>query len=267
MGCKEDTAIKRQKLKTYGELHYWIFDIWAWGGVSFLDTPYKDRIQFMEEQLSMYVGNNPYVELASFFYKEDIIDNLNRVLSEGGEGLVITRLDSHPEPGKRPARKTLKVKKELQDTIDVVICGVVQPTRLYNGKSPETWQYWMNDRTNELKNECMYGKAQVQHEAQEKTERGVGIDTWVPVTKKFFYGWAAGFDIGLYKDGKLVKVGQVSGLTDDVAEHWRDYLGTVLEITCMEVLDTGGLRHPRIMSYRNDKPATDCKWEDVFRKE
>lgn len=261
MGCKEPTALKRQN-GAWGKVHYWVFDVWAWNGKSLLKTSYEERIPIITDKVAKYANN--YVEIATFFEGEDIIDNLNRILGEGGEGVVITKRDSHPEPGKRPARKTLKVKKELQNTIDVVICGIVKPTRLYTGKEPESWPYWQNERTNELSNTCKYGVSTVQSESKGRTGSKVGIDTWVPITKKYYYGWISAFQIGCYKDGKLVKIGQVSGITDEVAKNWKDYIGTVVEISSMEILKTGGLRHPRIMKYRPDKDKLDCKWEDIF---
>ena len=263
LGCKENTAIKRQE-GAWGKLSYYVFDVWAWNGTSLLDASYEKRIEILEKKIAPYIENEEYVTIATFFEGEDIIDNLNRILSEGGEGVVITKRDSHPEPGKRPARKTLKVKKEILDTIDVVICGIVKPTRLYTGKEPESWPYWQNERTNELSNTCKYGVSTVQSESKGRTGSKVGIDTWVPITKKYYYGWISAFQIGCYKDGKLVKIGQVSGITDEVAKNWKDYIGTVVEISAMEVLKTGGLRHPRIMKYRPDKDKLDCKWEDIF---
>lgn len=259
LGCKEATAIKRQEEEEENRLHYYIFDILFWNGKSCLDMTYADRIELMKNELPRYLTD--FVELAEFYFGEEIEDNLNRILSEGGEGLVITKLDSHPDPGKRTARKTMKVKKELQDTVDVVIMGVVKPTRVYGGKEPETWEYWMNERTSEMRNERMWHKVKLQEAKEDNVY-------WVPVTKRYFYGWASGFVIGAYKNGELVKIGQVSGIDDNVAEHWRDYIGTVLEISAMQVSNNQnggvGLRHPRIVSYRTDKNKEDCKWEDIF---
>lgn len=265
MGCKKETALKRQE-GAWGKVWMWVFDVWAWDGKSCLNMNYTDRINLINNTIrpSIEKNNIEYVEIAEFWDGEDIIDNLNRIISEGGEGVVITRKDSHPEPGKRTARKTLKVKKEILDTIDVVICGIVKPTRLYTGKEPESWPYWQNERTNELSNTCKYGVSTVQSESKGRTGSKVGIDTWVPITKKYYYGWISAFQIGCYKDGKLVKIGQVSGITDEVAKNWKDYIGTVLEISAMEILKTGGIRHPRIYRYRPDKDKLDCKWEDIF---
>ena len=39
----------------------------------------------------------------------------------GGEGVVITNGDGKYEPGKRPSKTTLKIKKELKQTIDLFL--------------------------------------------------------------------------------------------------------------------------------------------------
>ena len=41
-------------------------------------------------------------------------------------------------------------------------------------------------------------------------------------------------------------------------ENWKEWIGTVVEIGAMEIHDTGGLRHPRLLNVRTDKPAREC---------
>ena len=85
----------------------------------------------------------------------------------------------------------------------------------------------------------------------------------VPVTKNWYYGWAGSLKLGLYEGDKLVHVGDLSGVTDEVKENWKNYVGKVVEISCMEIHDTGGLRHPRLMSYRTDKEPKECTMEQI----
>ena len=71
------------------------------------------------------------------------------------------------------------------------------------------------------------------------------------------------------KDGKAVQIGNLSGLTDEMKENWKDYVGKVCEISCMEIMTnqdgTQGLRHPKLICFRNDKTKEECLWEDVFK--
>ena len=64
-----------------------------------------------------------------------------------------------------------------------------------------------------------------------------------------------------------MQIGNLSGITDDVKENWRDYVGAVAEVTAMEVMDTEGLRHPKLNRFREDMPARDCTWEKIYGKE
>lgn len=253
MGCLPKTAISRQK-GAYGFIHYWVFDIWAWDGISYLDKSYENRMNTLENISSKYTSK--YVEYAKVFKPNeiDLVDKLNDILSAGGEGMVITKIDSVPAPGKRTAHKTLKIKKELQDTIDVVIMGGVKPTRVYTGKEIETWSYWQNELTNEMTNICMW--------KEYHNSKG-----WTPITKPYYYGWAGSLSIGAYRDGKLVKIGQLSGIDDEIKANWKNYIGKVAEITAMQIGmggETKGLRHPRFLNWREDKSPTDCKYEDIF---
>ena len=49
---------------------------------------------------------------------EALLQLMYRSRAEGEEGIVITKASSFPEPGKRTSRKTLKIKKEIENDID-----------------------------------------------------------------------------------------------------------------------------------------------------
>ena len=85
----------------------------------------------------------------------------------------------------------------------------------------------------------------------------------VPVTKGWFFGWAGSLKLGLYDGDKLVHVGDLSGITEDIRKNWKDYVNTVVEVSCMEIHDTGGLRHPRAVNFMRDKNPKDCKMEQI----
>ena len=249
MGCLKDKAIARQEA---GEkLHYYIFDILAYDGKSYLKMPIKDRVEELILCWRAY-GEN-YYEWAEYFEGEDLWNQLQTILAEGGEGIVITKKKTCYQPGKRPARQTFKVKKELQETIDVVILGANPPTRLYSGKDILSWRLWEDIRTGEKLEGALY----------KQYSDGASIE---PVTKTYWNGWAGSVRIGVRKDNKVVEIGSLSGLTEEVLANVEKYKGRVAEITGMQILETGGIRHPRFVAWRPDLTVRDTDWYRVFGK-
>ena len=145
-----------------------------------------------------------------------------------------------------------KVKKEIANTIDCIFTGhFTAPSKEYEGKEIDTWKYWEDMKTGE------------------KIEGALAKDFYkgnpiIPVTKPYFYGWAGSLEIGLVKGDKVVPIGYLSGLTDDIKSRPLDFKGKVIEISCMEILPTGGLRHAKFIQFRNDLTIRDATWEKVF---
>ena len=257
MGCLEQKGIERQKI---GEkLHYYVFDIWAFNGRSMLKSPFEDRVELLrlleDKYLRECASKNVicYGKFAHYYEGKELWGKLQVGLASGQEGIVITKKDSLPEPGKRTARKTLKIKKELQETVDVVILDMNPPTRMYNGKEIEGWKLWENVRTGEKMNGEFYKDYQ----------NGAPIE---PVTKTYFNNWAGSLVIGLYdpEKDKLITIGNISGLTDEVLENWKEYKGKILEVGGMELLrdkkgNFTGIRHPKAIRFRDDKTIKDCE--------
>lgn len=249
MGCLKDKAIARQEA---GEkLHYYIFDVLALNNKSFLNKPIENRIEALlgiaREDFSM-----DYIDWATYFEGVKLWEELQSILASGGEGIVITKKGTNYQPGKRPARQTCKVKKELQETLDVVILDANPPTRLYKGKEILTWKYWENIRTGE----------KIEGELYKEYSEGAPLE---PVTKSYWNNWAGSLIIGAKKDDKLVVVGSLSGLTEDVLSNWKDYKGKVAEITGMQVFgETKGIRHPKFVNWRPDLTARDTDWYRIF---
>lgn len=258
MGCLEQKARDRQEKGM--KLHYYVFDVLALNNHSFLKKNIEDRIeilQLLSENRGEEVASNgldEYVEFANYYEGRELWNELQEVLAKGGEGVVITKKGTCYQPGKRPARQTLKVKKELQETIDVVVLGANAPTRVYTGKEIENWRLWENLQTNE-KIEGLFYK---------DYSDGAPIE---PVTKNYWHNWAGSLIIGVRKNDKLVPIGSLSGMTEEVLENWQNYKGAVAEITAMEVLETGGLRHPRFVKWRPDLRASDTDWNRIFKNE
>lgn len=258
LGCLIDKAIARQEA---GEkLSYYVFDVWAFSGKSYLNMEAKRRFSILEKiekEMTKEIQNNAII-FAHYSTGEKLWSELGNILSTGGEGIVITRASSKPEPGKRTARKTLKVKMEIEQTIDVFLDGNYNlPTRLYTGKELETWKYYENVKTGEKVNQNMYS---------EYSNSGA----WEPVTKNYFYGRAAAVSISVMKDGKPFHIGDISGITDEmrdgIVNNPEKYINKVFEITCMEVEHIEGkysLRHAKFVKERPDKSYLDCDFSQI----
>lgn len=261
MGCLAPKAIERQQK---GEkLHYYIFDVWAWDGISCMTDCLESRIELIDNMYNDYCddGNNErpnaiaQIDFAIYYEGEELWEQLQKILASGGEGIVMTKKGTIPSPGKRTARKTLKVKKELQENIDCFFTGRgTSPTRLYSGKEIETWKYWENMRTG----------AKVEGEYFGKYCQG---ELYEPVTKPYFYGWAGSLEIGVLKDGEIFPIGYLSGLTDEIKSDPGAQRMKCIEVTAMEILPTGGIRHAKLKRFRPDLAPTDCTYEKYMRNE
>ena len=87
----------------------------------------------------------------------------------------------------------------------------------------------------------------------------------MPITKNYYYGWAGSLEIGVIKDGKITPIGWLSGLTEEIKANYKNYKGKVIEITSMERFDTdvGGLRHAKMIGFREDKQWQECSWDQL----
>ena len=267
MNCLLNKAIKRQEKE---KLIYYIFDVLAFDGELLIDAPAHKRFELLESiphntsDYEPFYGDYKYIEWAQYETGKELWNTIQGLLADGYEGVVITRGDSTYLPGKRTNKDTLKIKKELQETIDCVILGANSPTKQYTGKEPEIWEYWFDESTNEkiLAKDFL--------EKNHTTIYAAYSDgaTVVPVTKNWFYGWAGSLKLGLYSwNNALVHVGDLSGLTDEMKENWRDYLNKVVEISCMEISEDKdgkkGFRHPKFIALRDDKNPEDCMMDQI----
>ena len=258
MGCLAPKAVERQ---TKGpKLHYYIFDVWAYAGRSRMNTKMEERVVLLDDMYNDWADDASnerhsavgYIDFASYWSGEELWEVLQKTLAAGGEGIVMTKRDTIPSPGKRTARKTLKVKKELSENIDCFFTGRgTAPTRLYAGKEIETWKYWQNMRTGQKIEGLFY----------EDYKNGVALE---PLTKPAFYGWAGSLEIGVLKDGQVYPIGFLSGLADEIKADPGAQRMKCIEVTAMEILpDTGALRHGKLERFRPDLSPEDCTYEKL----
>lgn len=259
LNCLKDKCLDRQKAN--GWLHFYVFDVVAYNGKSLINTPFMERINhYLEYELLDVLKDNDYIEMAQYVRGHELWDLYGNVIAAGGEGIVITREDCKYLCGKRTAWMTLKMKKELQDTIDAFLDGDYKlATRLYGGKEIETWPYWENFKTTERFNTCQF----------DSYCNGLPVE---PVSKGYFYNWASRVSFSVMKDGVPVHIAWISGITDELKgeiisnpEKWK---GKVAELTAMEIECIDGnysLRHGKIETWRADKNPEDCDFSQIAK--
>lgn len=258
LGCLKDKALDRQNK---GEkLCYYVFDVWAYNGKNLLKTTAETRMNtYLDYELLDLFDNEEYVEKAEYYSGNELWEKLGDALSSGEEGMVITRKDSFIEPGKRTARKTLKIKQEINDTIDAFIDGDYKPaTRDYKGKTPlDQYSYWENIKTGEISGKCKF------------LEYTNG-EPWEPVSRLYAFGYAGSISFSVMKDGKPVRIGYISGITDEmrkgIVENPEKYIHKVFELSAMEIEHIGesySLRHGKIEKERLDKNYLDCDFSQI----
>ncbi len=254
MNCTPEKAAARQTLDE-NKAWYYIFDVLAFDGRSFLNTCAIDRFNFLSkiEKLDLH----PWmVEFAHYYCGERLWEELQTILAEGGEGMVITHENALYELGKRPSKTTLKCKKEIQQTIDCFFTGKTIPATVeYTGKELEFWQYWQNSMTGE----------KIQGSHYNLYSHGMPI---VPITKGHFYGWAGSLQIGVLNgDGTIYELGWLSNLAESIKANAQDYKGHPIEVTAMEIFRDNGkitLRHAKMLQFRPDLTIKDCTIDKII---
>lgn len=249
LGCLEEKAIVRQKDE---KLHFYIFDCLASQGVSFINEPAHFRFQMLESLSLKSEYKHDNITIAKYYNGEQLWEKLQYYLAEGKEGVVITNKNSVYKPGKRSVKDTLKIKKELQETIDCFFTGhFTPPTKEYTGKEIETWTYWEDLKTGEKINNKCY--------KEYNTGRPI-----IPITKSYYNNWAGSLEIGVIRNDKVVPIGLISGLTEEIKANPLKYKGKCIEVGAMEIEETGGLRHAKLLQFRPDLTIQDCQWGKIF---
>lgn len=253
IGCLKDKALDRQEK---GEkLSYYVFDVLAWNGHNLCDKTLESRIttlNYVEEYCKKYVTTSKY-ELNPIRMEELIA----KLLAADLEGAVLKRLDGKYEQGKRTARKSIKVKKEIANNIDCFTTGRYKPATVeYTGKEIQDWTYWQDIRTGEKFN-------------YNRFDDYINTHTVIPITKGHYYGWAGAIELAVWRNDHEVPVAWISNVTEEVKagivgapEQWKH---RVCEVQAMMIeKDTKALRHGKIMKWREDKEWKDCDGHEIF---
>ena len=264
MGCLKEKAVARQDK---GEkLHFYVFDCLAWDGRSLINEKFISRI-FNVELIAKGAYLKEYVSAAWYKSGKELWALLQDILGRGDEGIVITHKDGKYEPGKRPSKTTLKIKKELKQTIDCFFTGRGSaPTHEYTGKEIETWQYWEH-LANGLKLKGDYYK---------DYSEGFPI---IPITKGWYNGWCGSMEIAVlrhrpgsrctingkrYEDTDVVSLGWLSGLPDEMKADPEKYAFKPIEVTAMEYDNIAQtLRHGKMVGWRPDLTIEDCTLDKI----
>jgi hypothetical protein len=266
MGCLKEKAIARQEK---GEkLHFYVFDFLACRGVNLVNIEAETRFNNIKILFDEHMPKCNYVSYAEYKSGKELWLMLQEILARDDEGVVITHKDGLYEPGKRPSKTTLKIKKELKQTIDCFFTGVGSaPTKIYTGKEIETWKYWENQMTGNKMNAEMY------------KEYAAGCPI-VPITKGYYNGWAGSLEIAVlkhkpgskckindivYVDTEVFPIGWLSGLPDEMKAEPKKYAFKPIEVNAMEIdLYYCTLRHGKMIGWRKDLSITDCTYEKIM---
>lgn len=227
MGSLPSTSIEWQEQN--GFVKYKIFDIVESSGNLVWKKPYIKRHKYLRSILSEQ--NSKFLFVPKLVFSEKLKRELYaKVIERGGEGIILKDLNS-PYEFKR-SKAWIKVKKI--DTFDVVVCGYEDASEWY-AKPGE------------------YGRDGKLYKEGRRT-------------KYFEKDWIGAVKYGLYKDGKVIEVGQCSGMPDEVrqeiSENKKSFIGMVMEISAQGRMETGGFRHPQFLRFRDDKNPSECKeWQ------
>lgn len=262
--CLKDKALMRQKDTP---LQWYIFDVLALDGKNLMNHPVEERIKYIPDIVKRI--NSPLVTGAIYYQMDEtFFDKINDIFRRGGEGMVCYKKDAIYLPGKRGPRAwdSLKVKQEIENTIDCFIIDTVAPEHYYQGDHMDEWMYWEDAHTGEK----LYGQYYIQY-----TEG----HTVNPISKNYYHNWPAAVLTGVYDNkGNIIPLCKVAGLTEEMKASLRDWFKSKWEMCPISIggmmistakADNEGLgisvRHPYLKAVRaDDIDPKDCTLEKIL---
>ena len=257
MNCKYDKAIERQEELGFQVFH--AFDILFYKGIDLRDKPLHLRKVYL--RIAIAEINSPYVVCVDYFTckgvesKQYYLD----IVSRGGEGVIIK-----PKDGlylHKRGWEYSKIKSFL--TREMILLGFTEPTREYSGKAPKDWEYYEDDtpvtrhyyfnQVGNMKLGVLLSNSEL--EAIPKNKRGEVLKP-------------SNCDLCIDdEDWNVMIVCECSGYSDEereyFTEHLTEILGSTIEVKANGVMkDSGRLRHPRFLRFREDKAPESCIWKD-----
>lgn len=208
----------------HGFVQFAAFDCLAYEGEDVTTRSLKERMDFL---LTLNDGKiqRPFIFFLPYIVGEDQKRAAyKKIVARGGEGIILKDLYSPYQCGKRN-NSWVKVKKER--TFDVVFMGV----ELANETSTK--------KSGQVSATRIAGQAGAIRFGQMVTQEPL----LPPVLTEL--GTVSGFDDATRED-----------ITKNAAVYTRKH--RVFEVRAQEQFETGALRHPRFVQWRDDKVATDC---------
>lgn len=234
-GSKPDRALQVQQES--GFLEFRAFDCLAYGGTVLTSYPYVERAS----RLYMTLPPSSVHRKGKYLYRQLEVSTeegkrhlYQAVIDKGGEGIILKDGNAAYFQGERH-KSWIKVKR--QRTFDVVFMGVemAAETSIKKGGTAAT-------------------KTRIAGQA------GAIKYGMIVVKPSYMNGM---FEVP--ESRELTFLGTVSGFDDamraDITENYTDYIGRVFEVTGQEQFNSGAIRHPRFVQWRDDKNADEC----VFR--
>lgn len=194
------------KDKSNGHVMIHVFDVLHYCGTDLMNKTLFQRFVWLLILKSRMAGR--YIEFLPWATSTEEKQSLyRRVMSNGGEGIMLKNLHATYLQGGRPVGNWWKAKRSA--TFDCVVTGFTK------GKG----------KFNERIGAVIFGQ---------------------------------------YVNGKLMELGQASGMTEairnDMSHYPQSYIGRVIVIKGMERLKSGAIRHPQFVCMRADKQPHECIW-------
>lgn len=286
LNCKWDKAIERQR--ELGNIVFHAFDILYYRGVCIEAMSLKKRKYFLQKVFAVLknhgvdcIENVPYYQCGKSlkpekFFGESMTpyEYYLRIVQDGGEGVIVK--DTRKPYEHKRSKAYLKIKKFY--TRECILLGFSEPTKYYDGKFPDDhWDYW----------ETPAGVLMSDFSSIANAKKYLDLG-YKPVTKYYTNHWVGNMIFGVIitpdeisslRDDKsfethtitvgsseftVLVIGECSGFDEEVRANLSDKdIGRVIEVKCNEIFkDTGKMRHPRFLRFREDKDPLDCTYKD-----